>query len=318
VIAYALIIGSGIKRMKSGGYLFSAVCLIPCAMFLASAYSYDYWLTAWVAYSFAYFISELQQPEKKIEKRDMICLLGSMFLACLAKQVYFFLFVPFLFLPNSKFESPEKAKKFRRQCILWMLILVLIFIVPILVRPGDGSDMRGGSEVSATGQIKYILKNPMEFLKTMWKFVASYVSAPQFVQASNFYAYISSYTGGIESIWGTASLVLLLYVAFTDRSEKILLKERNRIYGIGALSALLQIFLNATSLYVAFTPVGHDWVNGCQYRYIFPVLLPLLFFMVPGSLVTSVKERAQKSIVYGGTAFLLIGTFFEAYLYHLS
>lgn len=29
-------------------------------------------------------------------------------------------------------------------------------------------------------------------------------------------------------------------------------------------------------MYVAFTPVGFDWVNGCQARYMMPVLLPML------------------------------------------
>lgn len=313
-VAYAFIIGAGIKRMKSGGYLFSAVCLLPCTLFLASVYSYDYWLTAWIAYSFAYFISEMQCPEKKIVKKDMICLLGSMMLACLVKQVYFFLFIPFFLLPNSKFEDPAKAKKFRRTCLILMLVLVVVFLAPMIIRQSDGSDMRGGADVSASGQVKYILSHPFEYLKTLWKFVAFYVSAPQFIEFSNMYAYITLRTGGLNAIWATFSLVLLLYAAFTDRSEKILLKNKNWIYTVGFLSCLLQVCLIATSLYVAFTPVGHNTVLGCQFRYFFPVMLPLLYFMVPSSLVSTVREKAQKTIIFGGLSFALIGTFIEVYL----
>ena len=312
--AYALIIGAGIKRMKSGGYIFSAVCLLPSALFLACVYSYDYWLTALVAYSFAYFISEMQNPEKKILKKDMICLLGSMLLACLVKQVYFFLFLPFFLLPNSKFENPTKAKKFRLACLILILVLIIVFLAPMIIRQSDESDLRGGSDVSSTGQVKYILAHPLEFVKMLWKFVAFYVSAPQFIDFSNMYAYITLKTGGLNTIWGTFSLVLLLYAAFTDRSEKILLKNKNLICTVGLLSCLLQICLIATSLYIAFTPVGHETVLGCQYRYIFPVMMPLLYFMVPSSLVTTVRDRAQKAVVFGGLSIVLIGTFVEVYL----
>ncbi len=314
VIAYAFIISFGIRRMKSGAYLFSAICLLPCPLFLASAYSYDYWLTAWIAYSFAYFISEMQRPEKKILKKDMICMLGSMMLACLVKQVYFFLFIPFFLLPNSKFEDPQKAKKFRRTCILLMLVLVVVFVAPMIIRQSDGSDMRGGADVSATGQVKYILAHPFEYLKTLWRFVGFYVSAPQFIEYSNMYGYIAIRTGGVEAIWGTFSLVLLLYTAFTDRSEKILLKNRNWIYSVGFLSCLLQVCLIATSLYVAFTPVGYSTVLGCQFRYFFPVMIPLLYFMVPSGLVSSVQEKVQKTIVFSGLSLAVVGTFFEVFL----
>lgn len=317
VIAYAAIIGFSIRRMKSGAYLFSAICLLPCPLFLASVYSYDYWLTAWVAYSFAYFISEMQCPEKKIVKKDMICMLGSMMLACLVKQVYFFMFIPFFLLPNSKFEDSLKAKKFRRTCLILMLVLVVVFVAPMIIRQSDGSDMRGGADVSSTGQIKYILAHPFEYLKTLWKFVCFYVSVPQFIEFSNMYAYITLRTGGVQAIWGTFSLVLLLYAAFTDRSEQILLKNKNWIYTTGFLSCLLQVCLVATSLYIAFTPVGHSTVLGCQFRYFFPVMLPLLYFMVPTSLVCTVREKVQKIVVFGGLSLAALGTVFEVYIYKL-
>lgn len=314
VIAYAWIISAGIKRMKKGGYILSAVCLIPCALFLASAYSYDYWLTAWVAYAFAYFVSELQQPEKKIGKGDAVCMIGGMFLAGLVKQVYLFLYVPFLFLPDSKFEDKEKARKFRRNCIIFMVLLAVIFVLPMLIRQTDGSDTRGGAEVSSIGQIKYILKNPIAFMKTLFNFTADYLSAPLYTQFSTYFAYITINLGEVKAIWGTLSLLLLLYAAFTDCHNDTGLPNIGCVRRIGLLSCLIQILLIEASLYVAFTPVGLDTIAGCQYRYLFPVFIPLFYFITHKTLVCRVRESVQNAVVFGGLSFVIIGSFVSAYV----
>ena len=42
------------------------------------------------------------------------------------------------------------------------------------------------------------------------------------------------------------------------------------------LISFVSIALVATSLYVSFTPVGLETINGCQSRYIIPIVLPAL------------------------------------------
>ena len=43
---------------------------------------------------------------------------------------------------------------------------------------------------------------------------------------------------------------------------------------------LFTVILVATALYVSFTPVGLGTVNGCQSRYLLPLLVPCLSFIL--------------------------------------
>ena len=77
---------------------------------------------------------------------------------------------------------------------------------------------------------------------------------------------------------GSIVFVILLAAAILFDKEKAYTKETksdwlNRIYVI--LMFFGESALIASALYVAFTPVGHPTVLGCQPRYLIPLLYPL-------------------------------------------
>ena len=59
---------------------------IPTSVFLASNYSYDYWVNSVSAFAFCYFIGIMQDKDRKIKIKDMLIIFGCMVLAYMPKS----------------------------------------------------------------------------------------------------------------------------------------------------------------------------------------------------------------------------------------
>lgn len=314
VLVYAFVIYLGIKRLKSGAMLFSSVALLPTAMFIASSFSYDYFVTAFLMYSFAYFISELQQPEKKFTIKDGIFMLGSLIIGCGPKAIYFILGAPMLFMGKHKFESKKAYKYYIIACILAMLIVLSTFIIPFLLNVNGSSDNRGGEAVSSGSQVDFIFGNPVKYTQILLKFLGEYVSLSSgAVQSVNL-----AYLGAADSIFGSLAIFIMIFCAFTDKSEADSFPCSVRTRLIAILTCFAQLSLVATSLYVSFTPVGLETINGCQWRYIIPVLVPFLYFICSGKIKSNIDKRISCGFVYGGIALSLFATFYDLYLSRIT
>ena len=310
LLTYAFIVYSGIRKLKSGAYIFSAVCLLPTALFLASTCNYDFWLTAWVAYGLCTVLSVLQTPDRKFTASELAHILIAFFLACGPKAIYFFMLTPLLFLPKERFASPLHVKRFRRWTLITMGVIVLFLLIPMLVLPGGYTDVRGGAGVDSMGQIKFILSNPFRYAGILFQFLGEYVSLVSLNHGSCFFAYL----GGPHAFFGTVAGFLLLYCAFTDRREGDCYEGMTRTRVMGLLTCLGQVVLVATSLYVGFTPVGLGTINGCQFRYLFPIFLPFFFFLVPKGIKCKINERFQGMFVFTGLGLNVLLTLCTIYL----
>ena len=91
-------------------------------------------------------------------------------------------------------------------------------------------------------------------------------------------------------------------------------KHHNTAVRIGGIiGAALGIIIVAFTFYLAFTPVGANTINGCQPRYILPVLIPFMYFIVPDGIVT-----LNKKTVLVNTAVLIMSMTFIYNIYNLS
>lgn len=311
VLVYAGIVYSGIRRLKSGATIFSAVCLMPCALYLACSINYDFWLTAWVAYAFAYTISILQDPEKKFCKMDFIMILGAFFLGCGPKAIYCAMILPMLLIPNEKFESKDQAKRFRVWTLLVIGLIVATLLIPGLIVPDIYTDHRGGENVSSAGQISFILSNPFRYAHILLRFLSEFCSFSQFNTWSGYFAYL----GNPHMAFGSFACLLLVFCTFTDRGKDGNHYEKMQWIRWGTLFvAFVQLVLVATALYVGFTPIGSETVNGVSYRYIFPLLAPICFFLAPAKLKCEINPKLQSALVYGGLALTVLFAFFNSYI----
>lgn len=72
-----------------------------------------------------------------------------------------------------------------------------------------------------------------------------------------------------------------MIVAFTDKNAEDSWKEYNKVKIAMIVLVMMIIILIATALYISFTPVALETINGCQPRYLIPLMFG--FFALIGS-----------------------------------
>lgn len=272
VVFIAILLYFAMKNVKSGKLLIAAFALIPTVFFLASSFSYDTWLTMLMLYGFTRYFGELQRKDKMFTLRDFLLIFIPMFLALPPKIVY----APMLFLtaymPSWKFKEKKWCYAYRA-CFIVAALVCAIGIVVILsgkINLGTG-DTRGG-DVNPMMQLAYIISDLPGYSKTLTGFLANYFS----YNSSSSYLTFMAYAGEIK--WQWFSIIILFFTAFTDRIPEI---DRKTIPVICKLETVGMVWIIgaicATVMYLAFTPVGLDQINGCQGRYIIPALFPMLY-----------------------------------------
>lgn len=303
---YAFVLYFGIKRLSRGATLFSLVALIPAAVFLSASFTADAWVTAFILSGLAVFIAAFQK-RKPLSRGEKIAMISLIALGCGPKAIYFIMLFPLLFLPKECFEDGKSRKRFILAVCAVALAVLVSFMLPFLIDMGSKTDIRGGSDVSASGQIAFILKNPLAYTSILLNFLADYVSFPRTVAHLSFLGYLGNVGNFLPSVY----LALLLFAAFTDKGSRDLGKSALGVRLSSAFTAFAALCLVATSLYVGYTPVGHTTVLGCQYRYIFPIL-PLLLYAIPAPVTR--RSVCRETVLISSAAMLMTICFLRIYL----
>ena len=269
LFTYALLIYLAVKKIHYGKILITVIGLIPTNVFMAASYSYDPWIIGFIILGYAYFFSYLQE-EKKISDKEMMISIILITIGCLPKAIYFPLLFPLIFVSKERLRNKEQRKRFIIYVLIAIAFLVITFLLPMLFG-SEMSDVRGGNDVDSTEQIKFILKNPIYYLRVLYGFYKSYLSISSIGYGFQHYAYM-----GYGMFWGIVTLIVVV-VAFLDRDEKksvnIWIKFSGIIAGIGS------IILATTALYISFTGVGANTVAGMHDRYVFPTIFPILYLL---------------------------------------
>ncbi len=262
VILYAVLCYFALKKLKSGKVLMSVIAMLPTNLFLAASYSYDTWVTGFAFLGMAYFISELQQPEKRIECKDTVIMCLAFAVACIPKAIYAPLILLPLFMSKREFGN---RKSYYRLYLLILAVLALFFVLMSLTVISGTGDLRGGA-VNPKEQITFILSNPFNYVKILFGFLKGYLSP---VNAGEYMLHFG-YAGIGAGKW----ILVAVMLAATLTDSHINHNFRIRVSSIGVFA--VTVVLIATSMYVAFTPVKYEVINGCQPRYLIPLLFPLL------------------------------------------
>lgn len=295
-LIYSFVTYFGMKKLLSGKMIYAVIALLPTAVFLASNYSYDYWVNAFSLYAVASVVSELQRPDKAMTMRSALSILLAFLVALGPKAIYFPLVLICFLLPKSKFDTDRLRLMFRWGAVFVCLIAIVSFVLPFVISasgPTGGGDLRGGSDVNSAGQVSFILSNPIAYARLLFEFLlGTYLAVWNSADFITFYAYLDHSS---RLIW-FALLALLIFVVITDKRDCDALVNcaKSRVF-VGAIF-VVSLILVATSLYVSFTPVGHPTVNGCQPRYIIPLLFPLLVFI--GSKKLGFDFSGRREAVY--------------------
>lgn len=197
----------------------------------------------------------------------------------------------------------------RKQKIVIVSVLVLCIgigayafayyvLAPVL---GQG-DLRGGENVNASEQIRFILEHPVKYVMILVNFLTTNYLA--FQQALQEIFKTFGYIG--DSSLSIVSFVFVWIVAFTDKRDVDLWKNYNKIKIIIVLLSGVIISLIATALYISYTAVGENTIHGCQARYMIPLLFPFFVMIGSNKMKNEMSQKIYNGIVLGVSSLILL------------
>lgn len=275
LLTYALTVYFAIRKLKSGKMIMSVIALFPTNIVLASNYSYDPWVTGFSLLGTAYFVSEMQQPQKRITVFETVIMCGAFVLAALPKQLYVMLLILPMFMRKSNFTKYEKRRYYAILLSFFAFMLILFTARSFSEISGSG-DLRGGN-VNPAEQLNYILSNPIKYAKILLSFLWGYLSPLNAKNYISFFSYLGKGSGAIIFI------LLLCFCAVTDKDETNKFKGSVFTAALVIITDLIIACMMATALYIAFTPVFSQEILGCHPRYIIPLVAPFALTVInPG------------------------------------
>lgn len=298
----------GIKRLKSGKIILMLFATLPGIFRLLSIYTYNNWIFPWMFYFMAYVISEIQSKDKVMQIKDLLKILGSLFLACLPKTPYFVLgFIVFL-IPKEKFSGKLSYRRFVLISATIIGLLLAVLLMPILIGNMDVySDTRGGQEVSASGQALFILTNPLAYAKILLMNLKE-LFAPSYAVFSSIGLMIIR--NNVLLPFSEGLLVLFLIAVFFDHCEydarAFSIKKRLIIYWI----ILFNTIWITTVMYMNYTPVGSEVIKGMNPLYATAYMFPLWFCLGIRKPAALKQKRIFNCCIWGSwVAVLYFGMF---------
>lgn len=231
---------------------------------LASVYSADGIGTALTGLFTAYCLKLYEKENINIKQVSLLLLL--LILAASIKSVgYIGISLVIFILPLKKIIIQNKKYiKYTVPLFIIILLAVLFIYKANINAPGDTRVL--GTDTKE--QFNYVVNNPIQYCKIMIKHTIdtflnlrqmSFLNAPMFFHTTYYKVFL------------TIS-IYLLFISITDSSKQ--LKIKNRILFV--LTFLIVFAMTSTSMYLSYTRVGANYINGHQMRYIFPTLVLLL------------------------------------------
>jgi uncharacterized membrane protein len=308
LLAYSLLCYFALRKIKSGKMILAVIALLPTNIFLASSYSYDYWVTGFSLLGMAYFIGNCQDKDGYISTKDTIIMVAAFALACIPKQVYImFMLIPF-FMPREKIRN---KKKYYALCASGFVFLLLSFGIRSMNSIGGEGDTRGG-DVNPSAQLHNILSNIPNYIALMIDFLEGYFSIGTTDEYMTCFAYLGTAKYGAE-----LATILLITVTATDKDicDQYHIKWPVKSYLL--LTFLATSVLMASALYISFTPVGSDVINGCQARYMTPLLYPLLATIGSGKLINKMNRSVYNYVILGIMSVIVMYGIYDTMLFRM-
>lgn len=279
LLFYSIIFAFGIAWCKRLKYILFVIGLLPISIFIASSYSYDSFITAMITVGVAIILDGVIS-RSIIDFKLLIVSIGMIAVGSLTKAIYIPLLLIILFIPK------EKINRYGVMIKILAFIMVLV-IMSTFVMPTAGTTLSGGTivgdarggDTSVSEQLIYVLTNPVSYMLLFIKSVATTL-CDYFINKNVFFAYYSFKNG--TSALLLPSVIYFIVLCFVGLTQGAVVDKKTNLIKykiVDLFIILIVILLIWTSLYLSFTPVGANVINGVQSRYYIPLFLPVFFMM---------------------------------------
>ncbi|MCK9251233.1 MAG: DUF2142 domain-containing protein [Clostridiales bacterium] len=308
LLFYAFIVMLAIHIAKAGKRLIAVIGLLPTPLYLASTFNYDYFIIAVSLLAMAAFIRLYLSPNDRITARDAILFIGPIILACYIKPVYAPLILLVMLLPQSKYVSRKQMILFKTGSFMILVLLLSSMALLAFMNPQTVSDPRGG-DTSVSGQIAYILSNPLTFFSLLSSRIAT-TFLPYLLGTETLMHF--AYLGIMQHNTHYIAVGLLLFTSHIHVSGNppvLALPGRHKLFLLGLI--LMSCALIWTALYLSFTPVGLYTINGVQPRYYLPLLMPAALLLRSNRISISINVARLNRIILGISAFIVMNSIYQ-------
>lgn len=306
MICYILIMTYAIKIAKTGKLFLVTTGIMPTRMFINSTYNYDSLTVAFLTLGFVLWINEVLECDKKLTLKKAIMIVLCFLMGSIVKQVYIGFVLLIFLLPNTKFKNSKQKWAIIGGFALTGVIVAMVMVTPMIKNYLGGvsiaGDIRGGN-TNVTGQFAVIVEHPIAYATML--FIQIKDSLGEFLLGR--FAYVNfSFHRRPEMSFGyiTATIMLILFMLrIEDGDDKELVIEKK--YKIGIVGVLmLTIILIWSAMYIAYTPVGLESINGVQARYYAPLIYPLMCVLKSKHIVWKGRKDMIHMAMVGIIAFL--------------
>lgn len=313
LLCYVFILFFAIKISTHAKKIFFILGLLLSNLFYASQFSYDPATTASIMLAIALFLRMLEL--QYIPPRYIVIFVLAVVWASLPKAIYCPILLLLLFVPRRKFGSQKRALACKVTIISMTILLASTFILPMLSGSMAG-DFRGG-DTSVSQQILYILHNPLRSLATFAKFTTNNLPELIMVQPISVGIYLPYlYTSYVLPIINLMYIIILGYVTFTSRKSS---KAYTRPVRIASLLIYVVVVYSAIgAMYLSFTPVGADTIEGFQERYLLPILPLALILLVPMTKLPAKLSEETSNFAILAVPFLSLVLFLGCFILKMS
>lgn len=307
-LCYSLITYLGMKKLLTGKMLYAVIALLPTAVFLASNYSYDWWVNAFILYAFGSLVGIIQDKKRKIHALQGLIIPLVIIIGSLPKLVYAPLAILCILIPKERFKTRRDKYIFRGILLGIPSTIIIVACVYIYLNPavlfsvvGSG-DMRGGADVNSPAQLEYILNNPLAYASSIITFllppiahdavgntISGMLSPGGLKEIFTHYAYL----GILPKYYCAAIIFLLGFTILTDKNKGISYKCGTWVFPL--LITVILLIAIITAMYISFTGVGSQEIHGVQGRYLIPLMFPALIWIGGNRLALSGKQSIATS-----------------------
>lgn len=250
-------------------YIF-LIFMNPMNLFLAASYSSDGITTAagilLVCLTLKLACHEDAPPVRitHMLALGLLCILIS-----LCKITYLPFALIIFIIPAKKYSSTKAKYLF---ISIAALVCIVISALWLLISSSYLVSSPLGSDPAA--QVQFLLHSPVKYISVMIQTLNTHISTWTF---SLFGVFLGNVNIGIPQIPLSIFIVYFAYILLGDNRFRPALRQSTKRLSVFILiTTLLLIF---TSLYVQFTQVGSDYVQGVQARYFIPILIFLPFLI---------------------------------------
>lgn len=301
---YCIALYFAIKKTPVGKGIMVFLGLMPEPMMLAGVYSYDPTVTAFMYLSFAYILSAVLEPDKKITWKEYAVIMLAFFWGCRIKAVYAPLLLTGLLIPSDHFRSRREKLIMKGGMILLCLGLMASFALPVIFSPSETGDVRGDN-TSEAGQMSYVLGQPVAYAKILIQNI--FHTLPSYVIGEKSLGLLG-HQGEVSFPWlvYAGSAAVILTGGQSSCGKRLDWKQKLWIF-ILASAAVVLVW---TSMYVIFTTPGNTYIDGVQGRYYIPFLFLVWLLLNPKWVTVHLKNKDYYGLVLALSGGMLLAVYY--------